>query len=123
VKEIEAFISESLLVGAERTAGVADWSSFIGKGPNSYDLGYSAGEQNSGYAHMLINTLDSETFSPSASAFLFAIYSPKLLLILVGAGAFIGLAVRDWRGNVQRMLLLRLLDAHQKETDRDENVG
>jgi len=56
VKEIEAFISESLLVGAERTAGIADWSSFIGKGPSSYDLGYSAGEQNSGYAHMLINT-------------------------------------------------------------------
>ncbi len=31
------------------------WSSFIGKGPNSYDLGYSAGEQSSGYALMLIN--------------------------------------------------------------------
>jgi multidrug efflux pump subunit AcrB len=60
VKEIESFISKSLLVGEGRNAGVADWSSFIGKGPYSYDLGYVPGEANSGYAHMLINTSSGE---------------------------------------------------------------
>jgi hypothetical protein len=40
------------------------------------------------------------------------------------AGAFIAVAVRDWRGNVHRMVLLKLLDAHQnqKEIHRDEHV-
>ena len=36
--------------------GIVDWSSFIGMGPESYDLGYSQDEANSGYAHMLVNT-------------------------------------------------------------------
>ena len=40
--------------------------------------------------------------------------------MVVIAGAFIAVAVRDWRGNVNRMLLLRLLDAQQKEKQRDE---
>ncbi|MCI0744487.1 MAG: hypothetical protein L0Y58_03680 [Verrucomicrobia subdivision 3 bacterium] len=74
-------------------------------------------------AYMLFSTLDSDTFSPADSALLFALYWPKVLLMTVMAGAFIALAVRDWRGNAHRMLLLRLLDAHQKQTDRDEKVG
>ena len=74
-------------------------------------------------AYLLFGTLDSRTFSPADSALLFAVYWPKVILMAVMAGAFIALAVRDWRGNVHRMLLLRLLDAHQKETDRDEDVG
>ncbi|SRR5260221_425977 len=74
-------------------------------------------------AHMLFSTLDSKTFSPADSALLFALYWPQLLLMTVMAGAFIALAVRDWRGNVHRMLLLRLLDAHQKEADSEQNVG
>jgi len=56
VTTIEEFITDSLLVGGERTAGIVDWSSFIGKGPGPYDIGYAPGEQNSGYAHMLLNT-------------------------------------------------------------------
>ncbi len=56
VETLEQFITDSLLVGTERTAGIADWSSFIGSGPNKYDLGYTRGEPNSGYAHLLINT-------------------------------------------------------------------
>jgi len=56
VKRIERYIADSLLVGEQRTKGISDWSAFVGKGPNAYDLGYSAGEQNSGYAHMLLNT-------------------------------------------------------------------
>jgi amino acid permease len=74
-------------------------------------------------AYFLFSTLDAQTFSPADSALLFAVLWPKALLMAVIAGAFIALAVRDWRGNVHRMLLLRLLDAHQKETNRDENVG
>jgi len=54
IAEIEAFMAENL-VGE---AGVKDWTSFIAEGPKSYDLGYSPGEANSGYAHMLINTND-----------------------------------------------------------------
>lgn len=72
-------------------------------------------------AYFLFSTLDSQTFSPAESALLFALFWPKALLMAVGAGAFIALAVRDWRGNVHRMLLLRLLDAQQKETDKNKN--
>lgn len=56
VRSIEQFISDSLVVNESRAVGVLDWSSFIGKGPNSYDLGYSQDEPNSSYAHMLVNT-------------------------------------------------------------------
>lgn len=56
---IERFIMDSLLIpkGADGSAeGIVDWSSYIGKGPEAYDLGYFPGEPNSSYAHMLINT-------------------------------------------------------------------
>jgi multidrug efflux pump subunit AcrB len=33
-----------------------DWSSYIGQGPESYDLGYSREEADSSYAHILVNT-------------------------------------------------------------------
>lgn len=56
VRSIEQFISDSLVVNEHRTKGVLDWSSFIGKGPNSYDLGYSQDEANASYAHMLVNS-------------------------------------------------------------------
>jgi len=55
-KEIEAFIADKLLINDSRTEGISDWSSYIGKGPNSYDLGYSQDEANSSYAHILVNT-------------------------------------------------------------------
>jgi len=53
---VESFIKDSLLVSENRKEGIMDWSSFIGKGPEAYDLGYFGGEANSSYAHMLINT-------------------------------------------------------------------
>ncbi len=56
VENIEQYISRSLQVNENRDKGVLDWSSFIGKGPESYDLGYSQDEANSSYAHMLVNT-------------------------------------------------------------------
>ena len=56
VTAIESYIKSELLVNEERLNGIKDWSSFIGEGPSSYDLGYQPGEANSGYAHMLLNT-------------------------------------------------------------------
>jgi len=56
VRQIERFIADSLKVNTDRKIGVLDWSSFIGKGPESYDLGYSQDESNPSYAHMLVNT-------------------------------------------------------------------
>ena len=56
IGQIEAFITQELKTNDKRSAGIVDWTSFIAEGPQSYDLGYSAGEANAGYAHMLLNT-------------------------------------------------------------------
>jgi len=58
VDEIEVYIKDSLEVNESRTDGVASWSSYIGEGPKSYDLGYNPDEANSSYAHILVNTSD-----------------------------------------------------------------
>ena len=56
VKVLETFITKELKTNETRTDGILDWTAFIGKGPESYDLGYQPGEANSGYAHLLLNT-------------------------------------------------------------------
>jgi multidrug efflux pump subunit AcrB len=56
VDEIETFIKSELQTTDTRTTGIESWSSFVGEGPESYDLGYQPGEANSGYAHLLLNT-------------------------------------------------------------------
>nr|WP_321232202.1 efflux RND transporter permease subunit [uncultured Psychroserpens sp.] len=56
VKRIEQFMADSLQVNTTRDKGILDWSSYIGEGPESYDLGYSPDEANSNYAHILVNT-------------------------------------------------------------------
>lgn len=56
VLEIEKYISDSLQVNDNRPNGIVDWSSYIGEGPESYDLGYTPDEANSSYAHLLVNT-------------------------------------------------------------------
>lgn len=56
VESIERYMADSLHVDGIRTEGVVDWSAYIGQGPESYDMGYSADEANSSYAHMLVNT-------------------------------------------------------------------
>ena len=58
VSAIEGFLQDSLLVNETRKDGVVDWSSYIGEGPSSYDMGYSADESNSNYAHVIVNTSD-----------------------------------------------------------------
>jgi multidrug efflux pump subunit AcrB len=61
VRGIEGYIKDELQVNDTRKIGVEDWSSFVGEGPSSYDLGYSADEPNSSYAHMLLNTSSFES--------------------------------------------------------------
>lgn len=56
VEQIERFMSDSLKVNTSRIKGVTSWSSYIGEGPESYDLGYTPDEPNSNYAHILVNT-------------------------------------------------------------------
>jgi multidrug efflux pump subunit AcrB len=56
VTQIEDFIKSEVKVGEGRPNGIVDWTSFIGEGPVSYDLGYQQGEANAGYAHLLVNT-------------------------------------------------------------------
>lgn len=56
VKKIEQYMQDRLKVSADRPKGVLEWSSYIGQGPESYDLGYSREEADSSYAHILVNT-------------------------------------------------------------------
>ncbi len=56
VERIENYMQANLQVNESRPIGIVDWSSYVGKGPESYDLGYSQGEADSSYAHILINT-------------------------------------------------------------------
>ncbi|MBO3697818.1 efflux RND transporter permease subunit [Roseivirga sp. E12] len=60
VEGIERFMTDSLLVKDERTAGIDSWSSYIGEGPESYDMGYSPDEANPSYAHIVVNTSSAE---------------------------------------------------------------
>ncbi|WP_299187900.1 efflux RND transporter permease subunit [uncultured Aquimarina sp.] len=56
ILDIESYIRKELQVNEERVDGIVDWSAYIGEGPSAYDIGYSADEANSNYAHILINT-------------------------------------------------------------------
>ncbi|MGI9549797.1 MAG: efflux RND transporter permease subunit [Aurantibacter sp.] len=56
VQGLERYMTDSLKTNGSRTLGIVDWSSYIGEGPESYDLGYSPDEANSNYAHILVNT-------------------------------------------------------------------
>ncbi|MEO1262915.1 MAG: efflux RND transporter permease subunit [Bacteroidota bacterium] len=56
VNRIEQYMTDSLRTNEDRPLGIVDWSSYIGEGPESYDLGYSPDEANSNYAHILVNT-------------------------------------------------------------------
>jgi hypothetical protein len=47
----------------------------------------------------------------SGEVLIFALLWPKCLIMLILGAYFIGLVIRDWRGNMNRRLLLRLLDA------------
>lgn len=50
---------------------------------------------------------------------LFAFFWPKCLLMVCIAGFLLGWAIRDWRGNTNRVLLLKLLNAQMSQMGRD----
>lgn len=54
VRRLEDYFGEELLVSDENPDGIISWSSYIGEGPESYDLGYQPDEANSSYAHLLV---------------------------------------------------------------------
>jgi multidrug efflux pump subunit AcrB len=57
VSQIEKYILDTLLVEDKKgERGVLDFSTYIGIGPEPYDLGYFKDEPNSNYAHLLLNT-------------------------------------------------------------------
>jgi multidrug efflux pump subunit AcrB len=56
VAKIEDYMASSLQTDDVKALGILDWSSYIGKGPESYDQGYTPDEPNSSYAHILVNT-------------------------------------------------------------------
>ena len=58
VGSLEDYLGKELVVSDNKPDGIVSWSSYIGKGPESYDLGYQPNEANSNYAHMLVNTSD-----------------------------------------------------------------
>ncbi|MEM9681526.1 MAG: efflux RND transporter permease subunit, partial [Bacteroidota bacterium] len=56
IERIEEYLKDSLKVNDERQKGILSWTSYIGEGPEPYDLGYNRDEANSSYAHILMNT-------------------------------------------------------------------
>jgi len=74
-----------------------------------------------GYAaYFLIRTINSPTFTAS-DALVFAFLWPETLGISAVAGGLIAFAIRDWRGNVHRMLLLKLLETHHDEATQKDH--
>jgi hypothetical protein len=55
--------------------------------------------------------------------FLFAMLWPKCLLGFGIGGWSIAWAIRDWNGNVNRVLLLHLVETQQKQTISDAKVS
>jgi multidrug efflux pump subunit AcrB len=54
---IERYLKDSLVIeNTNKKRGLLDFSSYIGEGPEAYDLGYMRDESNSNYAHLLLNT-------------------------------------------------------------------
>ncbi|MEL6649434.1 MAG: efflux RND transporter permease subunit, partial [Bacteroidota bacterium] len=56
IEKLEGFLTEELQVNSSRSKGVKSWTSFVGEGPASYDLGYQQSQPQSNYAHILVNT-------------------------------------------------------------------
>lgn len=60
VGRLETFLHDSLMVGEGRETGVVSWTSFVGEGPVSYDLGYQQSQPEASYSHILVNTRSGE---------------------------------------------------------------
>ena len=69
-------------------------------------------------AYSMFSSLDSDEFGKDG-VLLVALFWPKCLMGFLFGASFMVLAIRDWHGNVHRMLLLKLLDVQQKNKDSD----
>jgi hypothetical protein len=69
-------------------------------------------------AYLLFDTLRSEKSISAQVAFFFAVGWPKFLMCAGAAGVLIFFLIWNWHGNVNRMLLLKLLDAQISKDDR-----
>jgi Na+/proline symporter len=75
------------------------------------------------FAYFVCRLLDSKVVSEAQTAMLIAVLWPQVLLVLVVAAGLMGLAVRDWHGKAHRALLLKLIEAHERESTNDEKGG
>jgi len=73
------------------------------------------------YGYLLVRMLDIVELGNlgDGDALFFAFFWPKCLLMFYIAGFLVAWAIRDWRGNTNRVLLLKLLDAQQNESEND----
>ena len=60
---------------------------------------------------MMTSAIHARDLSSDDKAAIFTICWVDITLFGLFAGGFIGMAIKDWQGNVHRMLLLRMLDA------------
>lgn len=70
------------------------------------------------FAFRVIHFIEPENYGEGEVLF-FAYFWPKCLLMFCIAAYFIGLAIRDWRGNANSKLLLKLLEAQLNQTSKD----
>ncbi len=73
------------------------------------------------FIYIASRMLDSKGTSDAQTAMVIAVFWPQALLVVLAAAALLGYAIRDWRGRAQRVLLLRLLEAHEKDSTKNEN--
>jgi uncharacterized membrane protein HdeD (DUF308 family) len=67
----------------------------------------------------LINRLSAQDHPDVNDVLVIAIFFPKLLVTLGVTTICFAISWRDWNGNVNRMLLLKLLDAQQGRDEGD----
>ena len=70
----------------------------------------------------LFDGLSTEGHPDVNDALVIAIFFPKLLVIVGVTTICFAISWRDWNGNVNRMLLLKLLDAQQKGDESDHEA-
>ena len=58
VKEVEAYVRNTLMVGSQVTQGVTDWVTYVGSGGPRFLLTHSPKPSSSNYALMIINVTD-----------------------------------------------------------------
>jgi len=67
------------------------------------------------YSHFF-NGFAAEASRSDLVLLMFSLSWPVILMMSGIVGFLLGLVIKDWRGNAQRLLLLRLLDARENET-------